>query len=108
MNLVITSPAAKKVSELLIKNSTEGGMRVYVEGGGCSGMKYGFAFENQANEDDFVFEKDGINFYVDGISAQYLDGAEIDYVEDLMSASFHISNPNSTTTCGCGSSFAAG
>lgn len=107
MNITITSSAAKRVAELLQKNPSENGLRIYIEGGGCSGMQYGFSFENVANEDDAIIEKDGVKFYIDSISAQYLENAEIDYVEDIMSAAFQITNPNATTTCGCGSSFSA-
>jgi len=106
MNINITSSAAKKVAALLAQNPGNEALRVYVEGGGCSGMKYGFAFENLVEDGDFTVEKDGVKFIVDAISANYLEGAEIDYVEDLMSSTFHISNPNATGSCGCGSSFA--
>lgn len=106
VNINITSSAAKKVATLLSQNPGNDALRIYVEGGGCSGMRYGFAFENLVEEGDITIEKDGVKFIVDSISANYLDGASVDYVEDLMSSSFNITNPNATGTCGCGSSFA--
>lgn len=107
MNITITSNAAKKVASLLIDNPAEKGMRIYVQGGGCSGFQYGFAFESEPAEDDFTIEMEGVPFFVDVMSAQYLEGAVIDYVEELMGSSFEIKNPNAKTTCGCGSSFSA-
>ena len=81
------------------------GLRVYVEGGGCSGFQYGFQLESDQQADDVVIEENGIKLFVDSLSFQYLMGAEIQYLDDLMGARFLISNPNATTTCGCGSSF---
>lgn len=107
MNIVITESAVNRVAQLLQGRPEESGLRVYIEGGGCSGFRYGFAFENQVDEGDEVIEKNGVKFFIDPLSAQYLDGAEIDFVEELMGSSFQISNPNVSTTCGCGSSFAA-
>ena len=80
-------------------------LRVFVQGGGCSGMQYGFTFDEEQNEDDFDLSYDGVKLLVDSMSAQYLQGANIDYVENDMGASFTIKNPNAQTTCGCGSSF---
>ena len=79
-------------------------LRVFVQGGGCSGFSYGFTFDEAVGEDDFRVESE-VPVVVDSMSMQYLQGAEIDYKEDLMSASFVINNPAATTTCGCGSSF---
>jgi iron-sulfur cluster insertion protein len=76
-----------------------------VQGGGCSGFQYGFTFDNDQNEDDFEFELGEYKMLVDSMSMQYLQGAVIDYKDDLMGASFSIKNPQATTTCGCGSSF---
>ena len=90
--------AAKEKSNLML--------RVYVEGGGCSGFQYGFQFEEQREEDDLEFERDGVKLLVDSMSFQYLMGSEIDFIDDLMGTRFVVSNPNATTTCGCGSSFA--
>ena len=106
MNLTITEPAVLKVKDLLIdEKGASNGLRIYVQGGGCSGFQYGFAFESSAEEDDFVVEQEGVLFYVDSISAQYLEGASIDFKDDIMGSHFAIDNPNATTTCGCGSSF---
>ena len=100
--------AAKELVEELV--AEEGNpnlmLRVFVQGGGCSGMQYGFTFDEAQNEDDFDFVYDEIKVVVDSMSMQYLTGASIDYKDDLMGANFTILNPNAQTTCGCGSSFA--
>ncbi len=91
------------IEEKLPSNSA---LRMFVQGGGCSGFSYGFTFEETKNEDDFDFAYDEVKVVVDAMSMQYLNGASIDYKEDLMSASFVINNPQASSTCGCGSSFA--
>jgi iron-sulfur cluster insertion protein len=105
--ITITENASTKVAELLQDEPEANGLRVFIQGGGCSGFQYGFAFENEINEDDFIVEQTSVKFIVDSMSMQYLQGATIDYKEDLMGASFVINNPNAQTTCGCGSSFSA-
>ena len=80
-------------------------LRVYVTGGGCSGFQYGFSFDKVIDEEDTCITKDGANLVVDSLSLQYLEGSTVDYTEDLMGSKFVITNPNSTTTCGCGESF---
>lgn len=80
-------------------------LRVFVQGGGCSGFQYGFTFDEEQNEDDFDISVDGVTLLVDSMSAQYLQGAKIKYTEDAMGSSFAIENPQAQTTCGCGSSF---
>ena len=104
--LVFTSSAASKVAQLI---SEEGNpdlmLRVYIQGGGCSGFQYGFTFDEEVQEGDTEVVKDGVTLLVDPMSLQYLMGAEIDYSEGLQGAQFVIRNPNATTTCGCGSSF---
>lgn len=80
-------------------------LRIFVQGGGCSGFSYGFTFDEVSNEDDFNLEFSGVGLLVDSMSAQYLQGAKIKYTEDAMGASFSIDNPQAQTTCGCGSSF---
>lgn len=80
-------------------------LRVFVQGGGCSGFQYGFTFDEMQNEDDFDLEFNGVKLLVDSMSAQYLQGAKIKYIEDAMGSSFSIDNPQAQTTCGCGSSF---
>jgi iron-sulfur cluster insertion protein len=83
-------------------------LRIAVSGGGCSGFQYGFTFDEEKNEDDVVFERDGVVVVVDEVSLDLLAGAEVDFVEDLMGASFQIKNPNAASSCGCGNSFSIG
>ncbi len=98
--------AVEKLRELIAEEGNPNLMlRVFVQGGGCSGMSYGFTFDEVKNEDDFDFGYDEIRVVVDSMSMQYLQGATINYKEDLMGASFVIDNPQAQTTCGCGSSF---
>ena len=98
--------AVKKVKELIEEEGTpELKLRVFVSGGGCSGMQYGFTFEESINEDDTKVEKDNVMLLIDPMSLQYLTGAEIDYQDNVQGSQFVIKNPNATTTCGCGSSF---
>jgi iron-sulfur cluster insertion protein len=104
--ITITESVDAKVADILREeNDTNISLRVFVQGGGCSGMQYGFALEKEQNEDDFVFEQQGVKYLVDAMSMQYLQGAVIDYKEDLEGANFVIKNPNAQTSCGCGSSF---
>ncbi len=104
--LVFTDTAASKVAELVAEEGNpELKLRVFVQGGGCSGFQYGFTFDEQVNEDDTVMTKNGVSLLIDAMSYQYLVGAEIDYKDDLQGAQFVIRNPNASTTCGCGSSF---
>ncbi|MBT8143730.1 MAG: iron-sulfur cluster insertion protein ErpA [Gammaproteobacteria bacterium] len=104
--LVFTDAAARKVGELISEEGNEQlKLRVYISGGGCSGFQYGFTFDEQIEDGDTRIENDGVTLLVDPMSIQYLEGAEIDYKEDLEGAQFIIRNPNATTTCGCGSSF---
>ena len=104
--LVFTSAAAKKVAELMEEEgNNELMLRIYVQGGGCSGFQYGFTFDETVNEGDERIVTDGVTLLVDPMSIQYLMGGEVDYSEGLQGAQFVIRNPNATTTCGCGSSF---
>src|SRR5437763_15401970 len=106
--LVFTDSAAAKVAQLIEEEGTPDlQLRVFVQGGGCSGFQYGFTFDEVVNEDDTTMVKNGVTLLIDSMSYQYLVGAEIDYKEDLEGAQFVIKNPNATTTCGCGSSFSA-
>ncbi|MEY2888981.1 MAG: iron-sulfur cluster insertion protein ErpA [Polynucleobacter sp.] len=106
--LIFTDSAAAKVADLIAEEGNpELKLRVFVQGGGCSGFQYGFTFDDAVNEDDTSFEKNGVTLLVDSMSFQYLVGAEIDYKEDINGSQFVIKNPNATTTCGCGSSFSA-
>lgn len=103
MNFTITQAAADRINSAI---KTKGaGLRIYVEGGGCSGFQYGFMVAETKDADDAVFEKDGAFVVIDIMSAPYLEGAELDFEKDLMSESFIIRNPSATTTCGCGESF---
>lgn len=102
----ITESAKEKIKDLLMEeNNPNLKLRTFVQGGGCSGFQYGFSFDEEQNDDDWEFEIDDHKMIVDSMSMQYLEGAVIDYKEDLMGASFSIKNPNAETTCGCGSSF---
>ena len=104
--LTVTQNAADKVKALIEEeNNTALKLRVFVTGGGCSGFQYGFTFDENINDGDTAIEKDGVTFLVDPMSYQYLIGAELDFKEGLAGAQFVISNPNASTTCGCGSSF---
>ncbi len=105
--LLFTSAAAGKVSQLIAEEGKPNLMlRVYIQGGGCSGFQYGFTFDENIQDGDTEIVKDGVKLLVDPMSMQYLMGAEIDYTEGLQGAQFVIRNPNAATTCGCGSSFA--
>jgi iron-sulfur cluster insertion protein len=104
--LIFTDSAAAKVKDLVDEEGNPDlKLRVFVQGGGCSGFQYGFTFDEVVNEDDTQMAKNGVTLLIDAMSLQYLGGAEIDYKEDLQGAQFVIKNPNATTTCGCGSSF---
>jgi iron-sulfur cluster insertion protein len=103
-----TDSAAKKVAELIEEESNPAlKLRVYISGGGCSGFQYGFTFDEEMADDDYGIEKNGVVVVIDPMSYQYLEKAEVDFKEDLQGSQFVIRNPNATTTCGCGSSFAA-
>ena len=102
----ITNTARTKILDLLAEeNNPNLSLRTFVQGGGCSGFSYGFTFDEQVNEDDFKVPLGESYVLVDAMSMQYLQGATIDYKEELMGSNFTIKNPNATTTCGCGSSF---
>ena len=104
--LQFTAAAAAKVRELIAEEGNDAlKLRVYIQGGGCSGFQYGFEFDETQGEDDVAVQTDGVTLLVDPLSLQYLMGAEVDYTESLHGAQFVIRNPNAKTTCGCGSSF---
>jgi iron-sulfur cluster insertion protein len=106
--LVFTDAAAHKVAQLIEEEGNPSlKLRVYIQGGGCSGFQYGFTFDESHDTDDFEVHNQGVTLLIDPMSYQYLVGAEIDYREGLEGAQFVIRNPNAKTTCGCGSSFAA-
>lgn len=102
----VSETAATKINELLAEEGKTGsGLRVFVQGGGCSGFQYGLMIEENGGEGDQVFESNGIRLFVDPISISYLRGAEVDFVETVTGGGFTIRNPNATSTCGCGQSF---
>jgi iron-sulfur cluster insertion protein len=107
--MTLEPTAVKKLSQILAEeNNPNLKLRVFVQGGGCSGMQYGFTLDEAQNEDDFDFKFDQLTVVVDATSMQYLQGANIRWKEDLMGSSFVIENPNAETSCGCGSSFSPG
>jgi iron-sulfur cluster insertion protein len=104
--ITVTDAALEKVADIIAQeNNPSVKLRTFVQGGGCSGFSYGFTLDEEQNEDDFVIEKPGVVILVDSMSMQYLQGATIDYKEEIMGSQFVISNPNAQSTCGCGSSF---
>jgi len=104
--LVFTDSAATKVKELVDEEGNPDlKLRVFVQGGGCSGFQYGFTFDEDVAEDDTIVEREGVSLVVDPMSFQYLAGAQVDYQEGLEGSRFVINNPNASTTCGCGQSF---
>lgn len=106
MQLLLTQGAAKKVAEIMKQDGYENHMlRVAVIGGGCSGFRYDLAFDDSKQDDDVVFEQHGVKIVSDETSMEFLSGATIDFVEDMMGSSFKIENPNAKSSCGCGNSF---
>jgi len=108
-SVALTPAAIARVRSLLSeRNLPDHALRVFVSGGGCSGMQYGMALEGQPREDDLRIKSGGIDVVIDPVSIGYLGGATIDYVDDLMGGGFKIDNPNATASCGCGQSFRTG
>ncbi|MGH6887731.1 MAG: iron-sulfur cluster insertion protein ErpA [Rhizomicrobium sp.] len=103
--VTVSARAAKRIAEILAAESAPSMLRVAVTGGGCSGFQYSFAIEDTRLEDDLVIQTDGATVLVDPLSLDFLKGAEIDFVDDLIGATFKINNPNATSSCGCGTSF---
>ena len=107
--LTVTQSAQLKIADILAEeNNPSLKLRMFVQGGGCSGMQYGFTLDEEINDDDFQIDAGSTSVLVDAMSAQYVTGAEIDYIDDLQGSRFSIKNPQATTTCGCGSSFSPG
>jgi iron-sulfur cluster insertion protein len=107
--VALTENALRRIAILKQQEHADSAfLRIAVSGGGCSGFQYGFSFDDQRNEDDVVFEREGVGVVVDEVSLDLLNGAEIDFVEDLMGAAFQIRNPNAASSCGCGNSFSIG
>lgn len=104
----ITKDALNKIMDVIKdEENPDLKLRLYISGGGCSGLQYGFAFETKIEDDDYILKKSNITFLVDNVSFQYLDGASIDYISDLKGSQFVVKNPNAKSTCSCGSSFVA-
>jgi len=104
--ITITDKAVEKIKDIIAEeNNPNIKLRVFVQGGGCSGMQYGFTLDEDQNEDDWDLEYNGVKVLVDSMSGGYLQGAEVDYKEDQYGSQFSIKNPQAVTTCGCGSSF---
>jgi len=104
--ITITDSAAKRIAALKVQEQAEASfLRIAVSGGGCSGFQYGLSFDDATKPDDIVFEHGGERIVVDEVSLELLAGSEVDFVEDLMGASFQIKNPNAASSCGCGNSF---
>ena len=102
----VTPTAASKISDLLAEEQKDGsGLRVFVQGGGCSGFQYGLMIDEGHGFGDEIFESNGVRLYIDPISIRYLNGAEVDFVDTITGGGFTIKNPNATSTCGCGQSF---
>ena len=107
--LTVTEAAQTKITDILAEeNNPAMRLRMYVQGGGCSGMSYGFTLDEIQNEDDFEIPMESSSVLIDAMSMQYVSGATIDYKDDLSGSQFVIKNPNAQTTCGCGSSFSPG
>lgn len=107
MTLALTENAAQKILSLIQEEKSPHPLmfRVMISGGGCSGFQYNFSLDHQVNEDDHIFEEKGVKVVVDGPSIPLVEGAQLDYVEELIGASFVVKNPNASTSCGCGNSF---
>ncbi|MGE3274721.1 MAG: iron-sulfur cluster insertion protein ErpA [Vicinamibacterales bacterium] len=106
--ITVTESAASKIKELLAEEGkTDSGLRVFVQGGGCSGFQYGLMIEESGGVGDQQYESNGVRLYVDPVSLSYLKGAEVDFVDTITGGGFTIKNPNATSTCGCGQSFNA-
>ena len=104
-SVTVSDSAARRIAEIVAGEAENKMLRVTVSGGGCSGFQYGFELEKAAGEDDVVIEKDGATVLIDSMSLMYMEGSEIDFVDDLIGAAFQIKNPNATASCGCGTSF---
>jgi iron-sulfur cluster assembly accessory protein len=103
--LTISARAARRIGEILRSEPTGAMLRVSVQGGGCSGFQYKFDVERHPADDDIVIAHDGITVLIDPVSLQYVAGSEIDFVDDLIGASFKVNNPKAKASCGCGTSF---
>lgn len=105
VHVSLSAAAAKRIAEILSSEPAGSKLRVSVSGGGCSGFQYGFAVDDAQGDDDLVIERDGAAVLIDPVSLMYLEGSEIDFVDNLMGQSFQVKNPQATASCGCGTSF---
>jgi iron-sulfur cluster assembly accessory protein len=104
-NVVLTERAARRISEIVASETQPTALRISVEGGGCSGFQYKFDLTTTSEPDDLVLERNGARVFIDPVSLEYMGGSEIDFVDDLIGASFKIKNPKAVAACGCGTSF---
>jgi iron-sulfur cluster assembly accessory protein len=104
-HITVTDRAADRIKKIVAGDPSKMHLRVSVSGGGCSGFQYGFALDDTRNDDDIAVEKNGATVVVDSVSLAYMEGAEIDFVDDLIGATFKVTNPQATASCGCGTSF---
>lgn len=104
-SFTVSDSAAKQIGQILAQEETKSFLRVSVSGGGCSGFQYGFTIDDARTDDDQIVAKGGIEVVIDSTSLMYMEGSEIDYVNDLIGASFQVKNPNAASSCGCGTSF---
>ncbi len=105
VSITLTDRAAARIRQILSRELGKSALRIAVNGGGCSGFQYDFQLADAVGADDLVIERDGVRALVDAVSQEFLSGAEIDFVDDLMGQSFRVRNPNATSSCGCGTSF---
>lgn len=105
-NFQITDTAAARITELLVDEAAGARLRIAIDGGGCSGFQYNFTFDNKVEEEDKIFEKNGVGVIIDSTSLDLLSGSQLDFIENLGESTFRITNPNATAKCGCGNSFA--
>jgi iron-sulfur cluster assembly accessory protein len=103
--VTVSARAAKRIAEIIAAEGKPAMLRVAVTGGGCSGFQYNFALDDARADDDLAIEEGGVTVLIDSTSLEFLKGAEIDFVDDLIGASFKVNNPNATSSCGCGTSF---
>ena len=103
--VTVSARAAKRIAEIIAAEGKPAMLRLAVTGGGCSGFQYNFALDDARADDDLVIEEGGVTVLIDSTSLEFLKGAEIDFVDDLIGASFKVNNPNATSSCGCGTSF---
>ena len=105
LSVTVSARAAKRIAEIIAAEGKPAMLRLAVTGGGCSGFQYNFALDNARADDDLAIEEGGVTVLIDSTSLEFLKGAQIDFIDDLIGASFKVNNPNATSSCGCGASF---